>query len=734
VSCPASIGWLYADEFPNLAAEQLTALCTTECWDSLQTHRQNLTTSCDPDVEYFDEPTNTYWALTAFDDRALENYNLTCLTRSDGQLCNTWFQQNSTVASGECDDCMIETLRLQAGSSWEADVPVWGELYTSAARSCSKQVLPIPTPASTALLTSTVAPAFTCTGTSYQIQPTDTFYSVPEAQNVATEQFLNVNSLTYNASAFPQSGTVCIQNACAVHVVQANQTCRDIEATAGVSLAQLTAWNPVIEGLCADLSELAGQTVCVSNPLGDYRLPNSTATEVVTTPVPAPTDIAPNVTARCARFYDVAAGDDCSTITAKFSILLEDFLFLNPSVNENCTNLWLNYSYCIQPVGDITTYPGYGGTTTTTLPPFTPGPKTALPWDETMETGTNRTDLVVIPLAEGTRIDCYYYIWINVTDTEASNLTCWDVASWAGQTPEQFALWNPSIDQNTNASTSPTYDYDCTLTPSVSYCALLASPTPVTSTTATPKSPRASGEAESCIDWAQVDEYTDCAALLANSRISLARFYELNPSAKSDCSGLALGTWYCIDTPDDHAGTLTEPRTVTATATSSGTASPTSTVTPPGPTQSGIPSDCNEYVMQQDGVYCYDMAVAAGISLDELYAWNPALNGDCSGLWAGYAYCVGRAGSASSSPTPTPTTASPTPTPTSTGVTPPGPTQAGIPATCNKYVMQRDGVYCYDMAAEAGITLDQLYQWNPALNGDCSGLWAGYAYCTGVSG
>lgn len=43
------------------------------------------------------------------------------------------------------------------------------------------------------------------------------------------------------------------------------------------------------------------------------------------------------------------------------------------------------------------------------------------------------------------------------------------------------------------------------------------------------------------------------------------------------------------------------------------------------------------------------------------------------------------------------------------------------------------GVFCFDMAAAAGITLDQLYQWNPALNGDCSGLWVGYAYCIGVS-
>lgn len=166
------------------------------------------------------------------------------------------------------------------------------------------------------------------------------------------------------------------------------------------------------------------------------------------------------------------------------------------------------------------------------------------------------------------------------------------------------------------------------------------------------------------------------------------------------------------------------------TATGSGTPSPTSSaVVPPGPTQAGIAATCNKYTMQKDGVYCYDMAATASITLDQLYAWNPALGGDCSGLWTGYAYCVGVA--EATTPTPTPTV---TPTPTPTTVTPPGPTQTGIAPNCDRYVMQQSGVYCYDMAATAGIMLEQLYTWNPALNGDCSGLWAGYAYCVGVSG
>lgn len=109
----------------------------------------------------------------------------------------------------------------------------------------------------------------------------------------------------------------------------------------------------------------------------------------------------------------------------------------------------------------------------------------------------------------------------------------------------------------------------------------------------------------------------------------------------------------------------------------------------------------------------------------QLQAWNPSLQDDCGNLILGDAYCVSGSNATSSA---TPTSSAPGPV-----ATPPGPTQSGIASDCNKYVLQQDGVYCADMATAAGITLTQLYTWNPALNGDCSGLWKGYAYCVGVS-
>ena len=55
----------------------------------------------------------------------------------------------------------------------------------------------------------------------------------------------------------------------------------------------------------------------------------------------------------------------------------------------------------------------------------------------------------------------------------------------------------------------------------------------------------------------------------------------------------------------------------------------------------------------------------------------------------------------------------------------PGPTQEGIMYDCIKWMLQKSGSYCSDMAKAAGITLEKLYLLNPAVGMNCGGLWPG---------
>lgn len=85
-------------------------------------------------------------------------------------------------------------------------------------------------------------------------------------------------------------------------------------------------------------------------------------------------------------------------------------LFLNPEVWENCTNLWKDYNYCVQPVGTITTYTGYPGYTPTA--PFEETPATPIPFIDPSTDYT--TNITVIPLANGTRLDCTEYVLLSL--------------------------------------------------------------------------------------------------------------------------------------------------------------------------------------------------------------------------------------------------------------------------------------------------------------------------------
>lgn len=216
-------------------------------------------------------------------------------------------------------------------------------------------------------------------------------------------QLLQSNGLSYNASDFPQAGTLCITNTCSIHVVQSNDTCEGIAAAADITTVQLHTWNSAINGLCNNLGNLKDQTICLTNPLGtlnaNVTLPPSVTT--ATTPAPIPPSTAPNVTTDCGAYYQVVGGDTCASVSLKFEISLDDFFFLNPGLDANCTNLWVNYEYCVEPVGSISTYPGYGGSTT--LPPITGMSKTAL----SPPTTTSSSSALVIPIANGTRTDCW---------------------------------------------------------------------------------------------------------------------------------------------------------------------------------------------------------------------------------------------------------------------------------------------------------------------------------------
>lgn len=104
---------------------------------------------------------------------------------------------------------------------------------------------------------------------------------------------------------------------------------------------------------CSNLSRMNGTEVCVGAP-GRYQPPTGTDLPplTLTTPATMPTNAAQGSDKACGRWYGVELGDYCNQLTLKFGISLADFIFLNNGINENCTNLFAEESYCVQVVGD----------------------------------------------------------------------------------------------------------------------------------------------------------------------------------------------------------------------------------------------------------------------------------------------------------------------------------------------------------------------------------------------
>lgn len=383
-----------------------------------------------------------------------------------------------------------------------------------------------------------------------------------QSQTVSTHDLITANGLNYSLQNFPTNGTLCIRNKCKVYVIKDGDTCDSIETTNKLNNAELRAWNPDINGRCDNVENKVNQTICVSNPGGDYTVPDNSPGEI---PAPVPDNIAPNTTTNCSIYHEVQVGEDCPRLETKYSISAEDFFFLNPMLWVNCTNLWAETSYCVSPVGDISAYPGY-------LPPppsydFEPDETVEIEYEDPLAKYKEHKRLV--PIANGTRPDCWQYDWWN--DTAGTIPTTSDAAWWHDISVDLLIEWNPSLKSDGSVSASS------------SYCVALAKET---GTIWLPPSPRAPDETEDCSGW--FPALSTCDTHLSLLRLDKATFYKWNPSVGEDCSSFINGTYYCFQVATDEDGggdSPTPTASVTSTkSTTSSTTKTTKTSSAPAPT------------------------------------------------------------------------------------------------------------------------------------------------------
>jgi LysM repeat protein len=221
-----------------------------------------------------------------------------------------------------------------------------------------------------------------------------------------------------------------------------------------------------------------------------------------------------------------------------------------------------------------------------------------------------------------------------------------------------------------------------------------------------------------------------CEAIATTNSITFEQFYSWNP-AVGQCANLWPTYYVCVG----MIGFTPTSKPTTASPTTTIKTTPTNGIVTPTPTQSPFISNCNRFYQVKSGDGCEPIATANSISLDQFYAWNPAI-GQCVNLWPTYFVCVGIIGFTPTSSTKISTTIRSTSTKTTAtnGIATPTPTQSGIVGNCDAFykVVTNDG--CAAIALKYGITTAQFYTWNPSIRNTCANLWPDYYVCVSIVG
>ncbi|KAH7009822.1 LysM domain-containing protein, partial [Ilyonectria destructans] len=641
----------------------LTRMCTAGCASALQSWESSVRSACGNDIVIPAEDDLDASPIVIPASRRYI-YSFTCLKEND-VFCGpvaalTAFFTNpgvsvfnyinelpeGAVKPADCDPCLAARLRLRSGSPYfDGPVVASESIYQTLTSSCGITGKPATTSTIDYFTSQPEPTESVCNGAMYQIQGGDDCYSISKAQSVGTAWMLSDNHLGAYCYEFPTSGSLCITNTCKTVTVAVNTTCKAIATAANITEPQLLAWNPVINPVCSNLDMMNGTTLCIEPP--GPKLPPAQTTDVPpvtpTTAAPIPSNTAIGSDKPCGRWYEVEAGDYCNLVTLKFAISLDDFMFLNTGINSNCTNFFAKESYCIQALGDINNYPGRPGYVSVTIDPnesFTGVPFTMLP-NATMTLDPRPTQL---PLATGVRDDCSFYFKGDEYQYSPDvfgywNSNCEIAASNYNVDFDSFVAWN--------SLTTNVTDPACVFQVGLRYCGSWGLPPTQTTTeepepTGTgPQPPAATheGQPEDCDGWHVVSSKGDsCGSLASDNGISVDQFYAWNPAVSRDCiTNFWLGQAYCVGVSGAGSGVTT-----TSSSTRSSTPSTTAAPTPPAPTHTGQPSDCNKWDVVVSGDSCGSMATDNGITVDQFYAWNPAVSKDCvTNFWLGQAYCVG---------------------------------------------------------------------------------------------
>ncbi|PVI08691.1 carbohydrate-binding module family 50 protein [Periconia macrospinosa] len=540
----------------------LEQICETSCAADLENTKKAIEKACTSETDVMVPGASVAYPATFLADRYLYAIQIGCLKSKSGEYCDSvvtkWQKEGSSsnwTSAQICSECELGVQKVQLSSPFGFDEAGAAD-FASLTSSCQATGYAYATPTSYAINATDTAPspARTCVST-YTIQEEDTCVSISVSQGVSTHGIIKANGFDISCNMLLAPGSqICLPAKCETYQLEMYETCDAIVDFAHITKPQLMAWNPMLSSWCNDLLTWYGWNLCISSPNGVIKPGEGDA---VATDAPVPDNAQSQSNKHCGKWYLTQEGDLCDSISMAFGITVKDFYFLNPQVDDKCSNLWLETSYCVKPVGNIATYSGYPVSTPPTVFPK-PTPEPTKPYTPV---GTQPLSAI----ASGTADDCEYYqnafeSWLgdvidNFDLSEANSCNSW--AAGVGITVEQLLAWNPSLSKDS-----------CTLQAGKSYCIYKdegssssptatptqsepskttggSTPKPTSSGSVPPPAETQAGVISSCKKWYVVAEGDGCWGIANEAGIELSDFYKWNPGVK-ECAELWPSYAVCI--------------------------------------------------------------------------------------------------------------------------------------------------------------------------------------------
>ncbi|KAL8913520.1 MAG: hypothetical protein Q9171_001708 [Xanthocarpia ochracea] len=168
-------------------------------------------------------------------------------------------------------------------------------------------------------------------------------------------------------------------------------TCQVISDKYGTfTVAEFISWNPAVGSQCSTL--FLDYYYCIAVPGTPTTRSTTSTTKATSTTSSGPSPTQSGIISSCTKYYKTVSGDTCQVISDRIGTFsVAQFISWNPAVGNTCSQLFLDYYYCIAIPGTPTTRTS---TSTTISAPPTPTPNGPQPQQPGIVANCNKFYLV----------------------------------------------------------------------------------------------------------------------------------------------------------------------------------------------------------------------------------------------------------------------------------------------------------------------------------------------------